>query len=221
MSGSGKRCTQLGGLLNPAEQGCASSCQTARLLTLASAHPDLWPWSKLSQLSVPQIPQASSGENSSTYLVGVLGGKDLVVKNAPKVNYPHCHKVYSTSVSLRQFWYPRSLRRNQKSFIFYKYPPFWLPQTLWIGSQTFHPFPSETSFYYQLQRVSESLLWRQHLPSSVLLWKEKKKVSTCSRSEHCSLSETLCTLSLCWQLYHTLHFKKTSWTESPKLITLY
>lgn len=150
--------------------------------------------------------------------MGVLGGKYLVVINAQKVNYPHYHNVYSTNVSLRQFRYPRSLSRNRKSFIFYKYPPFWLPQTLWIGSQTFHPFPSETSFYYQLQRVSESLLWRQHLPSSVLLWKEKKKVSTCSRSEHCSLSETLCTLSLYWQRIILYISRKQAGQRVPSLL---
>ena len=153
--------------------------------------------------------------------MGLSGGKYLVVINAQKDNYPHYNNFYNTNIPLRQFWYPCSLSRNQKNFYFLQIPPFL------VTINTLNRESNLSSFSFRdifLLSASESFRVTSLETASSLFCatlKGKEKEFPHAPGVNSALSETLCTPSLSWQLYHTLHFKKTSWTESSKLITLY
>lgn len=126
--------------------------------------------------------------------------------------------VYISTFNLRRFHYPHSPGKNQKLNFLQSIPFFDYHQH--FRSPTSHLFPFETSFCYQLQKVFESLLWKQHPLSSVLLWKKKKKkVSTCSRDEHHIISNTLYSYFVLATIQY-LTFQEIILTENSKFIVL-
>lgn len=56
--------------------------------------------------------------------MGVLGGKYLVVKNAPKVNYPHYHKVLQHQRHSQTILIPTFFKQKPKELYFLQIPPF-------------------------------------------------------------------------------------------------
>lgn len=116
---------------------------------------------------------------------------------------------------------PMFFKQKPKKLYFLQIPPFL------VTINTLNRESNLSSFSFRdifLLSASESFRVTSLETASSLFCatlKGKEKEFPHAPGVNSALSETLCTPSLSWQLYHALHFKKTSWTESSKLITLY